>query len=689
MKLHCLCMAILCCANTVQAAQHSVLLPQPQEIHYTAGSLLIRALSIRFTRRPSTEDVFAADELTRGLAKKTAFRGSPTIRTADGPSIILNRTGAVDPLPVPGEEPGPDSREAYRLNIGPSGVEISGRSSAAIYYGVQTLLQLVEGIGPTAVFPHVAIQDWPSLAYRGTLVDVGSEGPMSTLDQVKQQLDFMARWKANQYYFYSEGNIELDGYPLLNPQARFTKGQIRQIIAYAQERHIDVVPAVELYGHLHDLFRIEKYSDLADFPHGGEFNATDPRVKAILQDWISQLSALFPSPFVDIGFDETWSIQKASEHAGSDTTPVKLFIQQLSTATALFQQRGKHVMAYADIMVKFPGIVANLPPAIIALPWSYDPSPDPEYKKWLNPLVEMHVPFIVLSGVNSWDEIAPDFTMTFENIDTLLAAGKKQHTLGLLNSVWTDDTQMLMQMSWPGIAYGAIAAWQSTPMRRAEFFEDYSDIVYAEAVAPEIAQALTELNSAELSLQVAFTQETMRALWQDPFSPQMLNRMQLHREDLRQCRLHAESALEHLYRAQSLGADPKRLATFFVGAEMLDYAGMKFIYALEISDSWATLPAHPTSQQLQDVLAHGISSETHSRLLDLMDSIMQLKESYRQQWLAQYTDYRLATALGRWDAEYEYWRRAQVYFNNLLSNFKDGDTLPPLSNFVEANLAIQ
>jgi hypothetical protein len=71
-------------------------------------------------------------------------------------------------------------------------------------------------------------------------------------------------------------------------------------------------------------------------------------------------------------------------------------------------------------------------------------------------------------------------------------------------------------------------------------------------------------------------------------------------------------------------------------------------------------------------------------MLDLMDSVTQLKESYRQQWLSQYTDYRLATALGRWDAEYEYWRRAQVRLNNFLINFKDGDRLPPLNDFVDA-----
>src|SRR6185437_1666654 len=163
---------------------------------------------------------------------------------------------------------------------------------------------------------------------------------------------------------------------------------------------------------------------------GGQFNPDNPRVQAILQDWASQINELFPSKFVDVGFDETWSLQKAADHNGANSSPVQLFIKQLAAVTNLFQAKGKTVMAYADIMVKFPGIVPRLPKGLIALPWWYEPTPDPEYKHWLDPLVAEHVPHIVTSGVTSWNQIAPDFTLSFANIDTFLAAGRKSHSLG-------------------------------------------------------------------------------------------------------------------------------------------------------------------------------------------------------------------------------------------------------------------
>lgn len=681
-QLVCTVAAVLS-SSTFIFAQRPALLPQPQRVQYGSGSVPLAGLKITFASPPAPEDRFAADELARGLKQATGVDIPVAASTTrEERAITLKRTGAVDALPTPDEKAGPDSREAYRLSIGADRVEITGRSSAAIYYGIQTLLQLVDGVNASAKLPEVQIDDWPSLPYRATLVDVGSEGPMCTVEQVKKQIDLLARFKANQYFFYSEANIEVDGYPLLNPHARFTKDQVRDIIAYARQRHIDVVPAVELYGHLHDLFRIERYSDLADFPHGGEFNPENPNVKTLLQDWVGQIAELFPSPFVDIGFDETFAIEKAADKAGAGVTPVKLFIGQLTTVANLFHARGKRVMAYGDIMVKFPAIVSQLPPGLIALAWYYDPHPDPEYKHWLEPLVANHVPHMVLPGVSSWEEIAPDFDITFANVDTWVAAGRKSGALGLMNTVWTDDGQVLLQMSWPGMAYGAAAAWQSAPMQPAGFFPQYARLMYSAGSAADVAQAFAELNAAEQKLQAAFGQQTMSKVWADPFAPGFVDELRKHREDFRQARLHAENAEESLYRARSKGSWPRNLSSLMVGAQLLDYAGMKCLYAIEIADSWATLPPQPTKQQLADVLSQGIAFQTHSRTSDLMDAISQLKEPYRQAWLAQYTDYRLPTALGRWDAEYQYWRRAQSRFMQLLAGFRVHDHVPTLTELL-------
>jgi hypothetical protein len=665
-------------AVAATAAEHKVLLPTPQSVQYGTGTLPIRGIGIRFASSPTSEDRFAAAELSRALMEKTGLDIPVWESDTHKPAIVLERTGGIDPLPLPGEQSGPDSREAYELEITPTGAQITGRSSAAVFYGVETLRQLIEGEESNSYLPETHIKDWPSLAYRGTLVDVASEGPMCTEDEIKRQLDFLAQWKANQYYFYSEASIALNGYPLLNPGARYSQDQIRRIVAYGRDRHIDVVPMVEMYGHLHDLFRIEKYSDLADFPQGGEFNPANPKVRSVLEDWATQISALFPSRFVNIGFDETWTLQQTAEKAGAGATPVHLFLQQLNTVAGLFQARGKQVLAYADIMVKFPGIVSQLPRDLIAVPWFYEPTPDPEYKKWLFPLVAQGIPNIVCSGVHSWNEIAPDYDTTFANIDTLLAAGRKAHTLGLLNTVWTDDRQALIRMSWPGMAYGAIAPWQNAPLSQSTFFEDYARVMYPESSDAEIGKALTALNEGEVSLQKILGQTTMLSMWQDPFSPSILKRTEAHLAELRQCRLLAEEAEEHLDRA--LPQPQNELRDFLVGARLLDYAGMKFLYAVEIQDIWSKLAKNPSRKQLEAAFAVGITNSDHSRVSDLMDAMGQVRALYRAAWQAQYTDYRLFSALELWNMEFEYWRNAQVRLEEFVRDFQTGETLPNLED---------
>jgi len=662
------------------AAEHNPLLPRPQEIHYGAKQLPAPSLTIHFAVPPGPEDRFAAEALNGCLAERGVAPLAITEQPASGRGILLKRTGTGPDLPMPDEPSGPDSREAYELSVSTKGVEIRVNSSTGLFYGVQTLCQMAEGEGADATLPEVEIRDWPALAYRGVMIDM-SHGALLTEEEIKRQLDFLARWKENQYYFYNEASIALDGYPLLNPGGRFTKEQIRRIIAYGHERHIDVIPCLELYGHMHDLLRIEKYSDLAPLPHGGEFNPANPKVLPLLADWVEQFAQLFPSPFVHIGFDETWEIERAAKEQGAGATPAKLFVRQLGNVARLFQEHGKHVMLWGDIPIKYPEILAELPPGLIVVAWEYDPR-DPEYKRWMEPISARHLPHFIASGVNSWDEIAPDFPLAFENIDTFLAAGRKSHTLGLMNTVWSDDGQLLIRPSWPAIAYGAAAPWQSSPLDRAHFFSDYASVLYAPPAAPDVAAALEALARAEVSLQKVLGQETMLELWNDPFDPQTSKRSTEHREDLRQTRLLAEDAQEHLFRALAHGADPTTLNSLLIGSRLLDYAGMKFQDAVEIGERWRDLGARATGNQLWNLFESEVTTQNHARLPDLMDAITELREPYRNAWLQEYTPYRLASALGRWDAEYEYWRRLQARFHAFLASYHTGEPLPSLESVI-------
>jgi hypothetical protein len=660
-------------------AAHSPLLPNPREIHYGSGQLPLRGLSIRLVEDAVEEDRFAANELAAILSA----RSSTPVTLADHAgavtkSIALKRIGPVAALAQPGESPGPGSREAYRLKITPSGGEVEANSSAGLFYAVQTLRQLIEGGARDAVLPEVEIRDWPALAYRGTMVDM-SHGQLPTEDEVKRHLDFLARWKANQYYFYSEASIELDGYPLLNPGGRFSKQQVKRIVAYGRERHIDVIPFLELYGHLHDLLRIELYSDLGAYPHAAELDPTNPKVTALLADWAGQLSDLFPSPFVHVGFDETWQIENAAKKRGGGITPAELFAEQLSKVAQLFEQRGKTVMAWADIVVKYPAIIDRLPRGLIPVAWAYEAQPD--IKKWLDPLVARRLPHFIQSGVANWKAIALDFDLTFSNIDNFLAAGRKSGALGMINSVWTDSAQGFLRLTLPAMAYGTAAPWQSAAMDRTGFFSQYAALMYPSAVAPDAAAALDNLNKAEVSIEKTLGEASIHAMWDDPFSAASLKRSADHREDLRQTRLLAEQAKTRLYRALDAGGDTGTLNSLLLGGSMLDFAAYKFLNALEIAERWRSFGSY-NSNRYWNEFASDVVYQSHGRFADMMDAASELRNAYRSAWFADSTPYRMDAALGRWDAEYQYWLRLQNRFRNATRGLKEGDNLPPLESII-------
>jgi hexosaminidase len=662
-------------------AAHKPLLPRPREVRYGSGNLPLRGLSVRIASAAGEEERFTASELAAFLS---ATAGTPVrvAAAAAGPGITLRRTGSADPLALPGEPAGPGSRESYSLKVGAAGAELSAPSSAGLYYAAQTLRQLVEGKGAAAVLPEVEIRDWPSLAYRGVMIDT-SHGPLPTEKEIQRQLDFMARWKINQYYLYSEAGIELKGFPNLNPDARYSQEEIRRIVAYARQRHIDVVPCMELYGHLHDLFRIERFADLGIVRHGSEFNPENPKVAELLADWIKQLTDLFPSRFFHVGFDETW---ETAAVAGLDKAgAARFYLQHFRRISDMVRGRGRTVMVWSDMFSKYPEYIDQLPPGTIVVPWGYDRE---VYEPYWKPFTEGATPpRMIASGVSIWTQIAPNFDRSFDNIDASLAVGRARHATGLINTVWTDSVAVLMRPVLPGLAYGGAASWQSDPVNRKIFFSEYAALMYPGPAAEEVAEGLAALDRSENEMARVTNrgpkewEETSPSFWDNPLAARHLSNAVANREGFGRVRLRAEEAEEHLARALQLGGDPAILSDFLLEARMLDYAGMKNVYAAEMADFWKTLGDRPARDKLEHFVSGEVATRNHSRIADLMDLSGDLREAWRAAWLASYTPYRLGAILGKWDAEFQYWWRLKRRLDDFVDGFKDGDSLPPLESF--------
>jgi hexosaminidase len=250
--------------------------------------------------------------------------------------------------------------------------------------------------------------------------------------------------------------------------------------------------------------------------------------------------------------------------------------------------------------------------------------------------------------------------------------------MGMINTGWTDASQVLYRTALPGMAYGAAAAWQQEPMKRTEFFNEYATAFYSAPVASDVASALEALAKGEQLAEEVLGSETIFRMWDDPLAQARLERLAARKESLRNIRMLAEAAEERLVHAGNLHQDAYSIPSLLVSARMLDYAGMKYIYALEMAGYFKTMGAHPSRADVQFYLGWESSSRNHSRIMDLMDEVSDLREAYRSEWLSEYTHHRLPSVMGRWNAEYEYWRRLQTRMWEVLDRFKDGDTLPAI-----------
>ena len=133
----------------------------PRKLLMGKDNWQLKGLTIGFASKPGEEDIFAAKELAGIFSKITSVNSPVKESSSSGASIIFERTGNADPLPVPGEKPGPDSREAYKIKVTSDRIRITSGSSAGLFYAVQTLRQMIEGSGDKAIIPEAEIHDWP------------------------------------------------------------------------------------------------------------------------------------------------------------------------------------------------------------------------------------------------------------------------------------------------------------------------------------------------------------------------------------------------------------------------------------------------------------------------------------------------------------------------------------------------
>ena len=183
--------------------------------------------------------------------------------------------------------------------------------------------------GAPRVLPTGTVRDWPAMHYRGIDDDL-SRGPFPTLDFQKHQIRVFASFKINIYSPYFEHTLLYPDHPLAAPPgSALTPAQVAELVAYARQYHVTIVPEQEAFGHLHHVLKYELYQDLAETPHGHVLAPGQAGTLPLIKDWFTQIAQEFPSPFIHIGADETFDLGagpharrgRSSKATGRSTSP--------------------------------------------------------------------------------------------------------------------------------------------------------------------------------------------------------------------------------------------------------------------------------------------------------------------------------------------------------------------------------
>lgn len=446
----------------------------------------------------------------------------------------------------------------------------------------------------------------------------------------------------------------MKGYSLINYNACYSQDQIKRIIEYAQEKHMDVIPFVNFYGHLHELLRIEKYAGLGIGKYGHDLDPRDPGVQTLLKDWIKQYTDIFPSPFIHVGFDETWETERLT---AEDTSikPKELYLDQLNFVTKALQSYGKTVMVWTDISNNYPDIISYFPKEIIPVIWDYSDD-ESTFAKWLKPVQKGNLPFFIQSAVDNWGNVYPAAEYTFNNIDLCLKTSRDQKAIGYITSVWTDAVQPLLRNTWLFMAYGSIGAWQKDPVDRHDFINNYCRIMYP-GISLEMSNAFRKMDESETYLAKCLGRHSLEQMWEDPFSAYHLKNTNTHFEDYKNARIAAEAAQEDLTEAlHSQTKDSAFIKTLLVSSRLLNYTAARYIWGKTIADRWNWVPDLESKGKKDYIMYYDINYSTHGLTVDMMDYCTELREEYRKAWISENMIYRMGTITGRFDSEYLLWR---------------------------------
>ncbi len=462
---------LLNCASPKEEVPVSFsIIPQPDSVVTHGGSF---ELDEQIEIAASSEDAQKVAQFLQEFLTVNEFNSS-LLAEADSEGDIFLEISPESNIP----------KEGYQMVIGDSGVKILASSGAGLFYGIQSFMQIVQTAGNT--LPLAEIIDQPRFSYRGMHLDVGRH--MFPVDFIKKYIDMMAHFKYNTFHWHlteDQGwRIEIKQYPKLQEVAAYrnetvvghaststrdsakydgkryggyyTQEEAKEVVAYATERFITVIPEIELPGH--SKAALTAYPDLGctNGPYEtaktwGVFEdiycAGKEETFEFLENVFDEVLPLFPSNYVHIGGDEAPKTQwekcphcqkRMSEEGLADEHELQsYFVQRMEK---YLNNKGKTIIGWDEILE------GGLAPNAVVMSWRGEEGGIEAAKQnhdvIMTPVDWCYLDYyqadpktepLAIGGMTTVEEV-----YSYEPIPSQLSTEEAKHILGAQCNLWTE-----------------------------------------------------------------------------------------------------------------------------------------------------------------------------------------------------------------------------------------------------------
>ena len=616
------------------------LVPRPRSVERRAGELALSADTlICLPPAAGDDDLFAARQLRQEVQAASGLllpleRQHRPHRLED--TIVLlraSRDAAIYPPEAFGwrAPAAPLPPQAYHLTVGERGIVVAADSASGLFYGVQTLRQLVRLRGRR--LPRLVIDDRPALAERGVLLDV-CRGKVPTLETLKELAEKLSFFKINQLQLHNEHAYYFPRHPAIGQDmARLTNADMLELDAHCRRHHVELVPNLQSFGHLRNILSLPAYQHLAETRLCWSLAPAVEEGYRLLEELYADFLPAFSSGQFNANCDETWDLGRGrSQHLLEELGPGGLYLRHMLRVRELARAHGRRLQMWDDMLLKHPEVIGELPDDITLLDWHYEAADTyPSVAR----LAEAGRRFLVCPGTSSWNTLFPRIDNANANIRTLARQATEHGAAGLLNTDWGDGGHYQpLGQSWYGYAFGAEQAWSGGATPDEEFDPAFGRLFFGAKEGEVVVAAMRRLAAVNRLPGVAHrnASHTVYALFDEPLIGRMIE--ELPAETVEALRETGRTISDIFQVAAAESPEYLTLHEMAFSADLIGEAGRKVALSQRIRAGWREIAAGRVERGAAIAQIDGWLAELEERwqAMSLLDTSFQEYWLERAQW---------------------------------------------------------